>query len=87
MIIALCALALASFLSLGGSYDSDLPLHVFNFHAVIRWMLVRENKRMEREEINLMHGPERQRIEQAARLEGITFEEAIKRRKGFRYLY
>lgn len=70
MIIALCALALASFLSL-----------------VIRWMLVRENKRMEREEMDLMHGPERQRIEQAAKLEGITFEEAIKRRKGFRYLY
>jgi MFS family permease len=70
MIIALCALAFASFLSL-----------------VIRWMLVRENKRMEREEMDLMHGPERQRIEQAAKLEGITFEEAIKRRKGFRYLY
>lgn len=70
MIIALCALTLASFLSL-----------------VIRWMLVRENNRMEREEMDLMHGPERQRIEEAAKLEGITFEEAIKRRKGFRYLH
>ncbi|KAG2153348.1 major facilitator superfamily domain-containing protein [Suillus clintonianus] len=70
MIIALCALALASFLSF-----------------VIRWMLVRENKQMEREEMDLMHGPERQRIEEAAKLEGITFEEAIQRRKGFRYLY
>jgi hypothetical protein len=50
-------------------------------------MLVRENKRMEREEMHLMHGPERQRIEEAAKLEGITFDEAIKRRKGFRYLY
>lgn len=70
MIIALCALILASFLSL-----------------VIRWMLVRENNRMEREEMDLMHGPERQRIEEAAKLEGITFEEAIKRRKGFRYLH
>lgn len=37
-------------------------------------------------ERDLMHSPERQRIEQAAKLEGITFEEAIKRRKGFRYL-
>jgi hypothetical protein len=60
----------------------------FNFLAVIRCMLVRENKRMEHEDLNhLMHGPERQRIEEAAKLEGITFDEAIKRRKGFRYLY
>jgi len=50
-------------------------------------MLIRENKKMEREEMNLMHGPERQRIEEAAKLEGITFEEAVNRRKGFRYLY
>ncbi|OJA12880.1 hypothetical protein AZE42_02909 [Rhizopogon vesiculosus] len=70
MIIALCALGLASFLSF-----------------VVRCMLVRENRRMEREEMDLMHGPGRQRIEEAAELEGITFEEAIKRRKGFRYLY
>ena len=28
-----------------------------------------------------------QRIEEAARLEGLTFEEAMERRKGFRYLY
>lgn len=70
MIIALCALGLASVLSF-----------------VIRCMLVRENKQMEREEMDLMHGPERQRIEEAAKLESITFEEAVKRRKGFRYLY
>ena len=42
---------------------------------------------MEREEMDLMHGPERERIEEAARLEGISFEEAVRRRKGFRYLY
>lgn len=54
---------------------------------VFRMLLVRENKRMEREELNLMHGPERERIEEAARLEGITFDEAVRRRKGFRYLY
>jgi hypothetical protein len=59
----------------------------FNFLAVIRCILVRENKRMEREEMDLMHGPERERIEEAAKLESITFAEAVKRRKGFRYLY
>jgi len=54
---------------------------------IFRMLLVRENKRMEREELDLMHGPERERIEEAARLEGITFDEAVRRRKGFRYLY
>ncbi|KAF8431166.1 major facilitator superfamily domain-containing protein [Boletus edulis BED1] len=69
MIIAICALAFASFLSF-----------------VVRMFLVRENKRMEREELDLMHGPGRERIEEAAKLEGITFEEAVRRRM-FRYLY
>ncbi|KAH0829189.1 major facilitator superfamily domain-containing protein [Lanmaoa asiatica] len=54
---------------------------------VMRQMLICENKRMEREERELMEGPERERIEEAARLEGISFEEAIRRRRGFRYLY
>ena len=86
MIIALCALVLASILSFGRSYQSCSVI-AFNFLAAIRCMLVRENKRMEHEEMDLMHGPERQRIEEAAKLEGITFDEAVKRRKGFRYLY
>lgn len=47
-------------------------------------MIIRENKRMERD---LMHGPERQQIEQATILKNNTFEEAVKRRKGFRFLY
>lgn len=42
---------------------------------------------MEREEMHLLHGPERERIEDAAKLEGITFDEAVRRRMGFRYLY
>jgi len=54
---------------------------------VIRTMIVRDNKRMEHAELDLMHGAERERIEEAARLEGITFDEAVRRRKGFRYLY
>lgn len=42
---------------------------------------------MERAELDVMHGPGRERIEEAAKLEGITFEEAVRRRMGFRYLY
>lgn len=42
---------------------------------------------MEKEELVLAHGAGRQRIEQAAELEGITFEEALRRRKSFRYIY
>ncbi|KAG2142217.1 major facilitator superfamily domain-containing protein [Suillus bovinus] len=54
---------------------------------LMRWILIKENKNMDMEEKNMMEGPGRERIEEAARLEGITFEEAVKRRKGFRYLY
>ncbi|KAG1740814.1 major facilitator superfamily domain-containing protein [Suillus paluster] len=54
---------------------------------LMRWILIKENKQMDMEEKKLMEGPGRERIEEAARLEGISFEEAMKRRKGFRYLY
>lgn len=49
-------------------------------------MLVRQNKRLEENELNDLKGARRERIEDAARLEGITFEEALRRRRGFRYL-
>ena len=52
----------------------------------MRQMLIYENKQMEREERELTEG-QRERIEEAARLEGISFEEAVRRRRGFRYLY
>ncbi|CDO77032.1 hypothetical protein BN946_scf184403.g7 [Trametes cinnabarina] len=55
--------------------------------VVIRCMLVNQNKRLELEELANLSGAKRERIEDAARLEGITFEEALKRKKGFRYLY
>jgi hypothetical protein len=48
-------------------------------------MLVKANKELDRAELDLK-GSGRQRIEEAARLEGITFEEAMERKKGFRYL-
>ena len=49
-------------------------------------MLIRENIRMEREEQKLAED-QRERIQEAARLEGISFEEAVRLRRGFRYLY
>ncbi|PIL33374.1 MFS general substrate transporter [Ganoderma sinense ZZ0214-1] len=53
---------------------------------VIRFILVSQNKRLDREEQDMQKGAQRQRIEEAARLEGITFEEALRRKRGFRYL-
>lgn len=57
------------------------------FAFVIRCMLVRENRCMEQHEINTLRGDQHDRIEKAAKLEGIPFEEALRRREGFRYLY
>ncbi|KIJ51016.1 hypothetical protein M422DRAFT_776904 [Sphaerobolus stellatus SS14] len=53
---------------------------------VIRQMLVRENKALEAQDMLVLKGSGRERVEEYARLEGITFEEALKRKKGFRYL-
>ncbi|KAL5521338.1 hypothetical protein ACEPAG_9262 [Sanghuangporus baumii] len=53
----------------------------------IRSILIRENKKLEREEINNLTYAHNQRIEEFARLEGITFDEALARKRGFRYLY
>ena len=47
---------------------------------------MKQNKRLEQDELNDLKGARRERIEEAARLEGITFEEALRRRRGFRYL-
>ncbi|KAI0090771.1 MFS general substrate transporter [Irpex rosettiformis] len=52
----------------------------------IRQMLIAENKRLDHED-RCMTPAKRQRIEEAARLEGLTFEEALERNKGFRHLY
>ncbi|KAA1470621.1 MFS general substrate transporter [Dentipellis sp. KUC8613] len=55
---------------------------------LIRCMLIAENKQLDKSEIDALLDPaNRQRIEDAAKLEGITFEEALERKKGFRYLY
>jgi len=58
----------------------------FFLAMILRYMLKSENKKMDRDELAFVEGPGRERIEQAAKLEGISFEEAVRRRKGFRYL-
>jgi hypothetical protein len=50
-------------------------------------MLVRRNKKLDADEKVAMEGANMARVEEAARIEGITFEQAMERRKGFRYLY
>lgn len=57
------------------------------FVIVIRQMLVRENKRLDADEKAFMEDADQTRIQEAANLEGITFEQAMQRRKGYRYLY
>lgn len=54
---------------------------------VIRQILVHENKVLEEQEMLDLKGSGRERVEEYARLEGISFEEAVRRRRGFRYLY
>ena len=54
-------------------------------------MLVRENKRLEWEEFgstsnNAVIDTSRERVKVAAQLEGVTLDEALRRRQGFRYL-
>lgn len=63
--------------------DEDCQLIV---PQVMRYILVNQNKQLEREELKVLKGAQRERIEEAARLEGITFEEALQRKRGFRYL-
>ena len=48
-------------------------------------MLVQENRQLDREDSD-MNQAKRGRIEQAAKLEGITIEEAFEKQRGFRYL-
>ena len=54
---------------------------------VIRTMLVRENSEMDHEDQLSLNESKRGRIEQAAKLEGITIAEAMEKQRGFRYLF
>lgn len=71
---------------------------------VIRQILVRENAALEAQDMLVLKGAKKQRVEEYARceyhtereawrltrhviVEGISFEEAVERKKGFRYLF
>lgn len=54
---------------------------------MIRQILVRRNKELDADENLVLEGANRTRVEDAAKLEGITFEQAMEKRKGHRYLY
>jgi hypothetical protein len=50
-------------------------------------MLVNKNKKLDADQKAGLEGADRDRVVEAARLEGITLEQAMERRKGYRYLY
>lgn len=53
----------------------------------MRYILIYQNKKLDESEFGEMTEAQRDRIAEAARLEGLTFEEAMEKKKGFRYLY
>ena len=53
----------------------------------MRFILKRLNKKLDEDDEGAMKEANRKRVEDAARLEGISLEEAMERKKGFRYLY
>ncbi|KAG6813012.1 hypothetical protein H0H92_014750 [Tricholoma furcatifolium] len=55
--------------------------------VVTKWMLIRRNKQLDADENAALREADRARVEEAARLEGLTFEQAMERRKGYRYLH
>ena len=62
-------------------------LNLGPFPTVMRCHLKNLNKKLDEDETDALTGVNRERVEDAASLEGITLEEALERRKGFRYLY
>ena len=53
----------------------------------MRTMLVRENRRMDQEDQLALNEAKRERVERAAKLEGVTIAEAMEKQRGFRYLF
>lgn len=88
MEIGIAALAFSSVLALSRfrslTPTSDLFISEL---SVIRVMLVKDNKRLDEDELGGLKGANKERIEEFARLEGISIEEATERKRGFRYLY
>lgn len=48
---------------------------------------MRENKELDANDKLAMEEADGKRVDEAARLEGLTFEQAMQRRKGYRNLY
>ncbi|KAJ6477323.1 MFS general substrate transporter [Mycena vitilis] len=68
-------------ISLGGLVISSL------LSLGIRQHLLRKNKQLNADERASMDDANENRVKEAAILEGISFEQALERRRGFRYLY
>ncbi|KAF8918389.1 MFS general substrate transporter [Mucidula mucida] len=73
-------------LSMGISLAA-LVLTLYCPSVCMRQHLIRANAKMDEDEKAQMAVVDRERVEEAARLEGITYEQAIEKRRGFRYLY
>ncbi|KAJ7643696.1 MFS general substrate transporter [Roridomyces roridus] len=70
-----------------GSYSWKSEWSLCGVVLRIRQHLVWRNKRLEEDEQVAVQGADEERVREAALLEGITFEQAMEKRKGFRYLY
>lgn len=58
--------------------------------SVMRRIVIKSNKKLAQQaqdDLASLSNAERERVEEAARLEGITLQEALERKRGFRYLY
>lgn len=91
MYIGLAAVVLSCLLCLGAypAFHLRSILHyVADCLVVVRQMLIQANNLLAYvSESEALKEVNRQRFEDAARLEGISVDEAVERKKGFRYLY
>ncbi|KAJ7471058.1 MFS general substrate transporter [Mycena latifolia] len=54
---------------------------------VIRQLLVRMNRQLDANAAGVLSGTNEERVKKAAHFEGITYRQALEKRRGFRYLY
>ena len=60
---------------------------IISSFLVTHCILKRENKNLDEHELGGLKDANSERVENAARLEGITLEEAMEKMKRFRYFY
>ena len=85
--IGICSLLLAVSLAIGKLVQACNNLGTDHDNSAMRLILIRENRILDEDEQGGLKMAKQERIEQAARLEGITLEEAMDKKRGFRYLY